>query len=382
MPTLRHKLNSCSLPLNYISIVILLLTGSIQMFAQPHNETNIAQPQVEIAGTQMLKIFSSITNQEYVLDINLPQGYDDTTKTFPVLFHIDAQWDFPLVQAVYGQEYYDGFVPGIVIVGITWGGTNPDYDKLRAHDLTPTDVGGKGQHGNAANFLSFIKNELIPFIESKYRVKKDDRALMGSSLGGLFTLYTMFTEPGLFNRFVLTSPAINWDNELMFSIMKKFGEKKDELPAKLFMAIGGYENVPQFQKFADELRAMDLKGLEMQTKVLEGMGHSGGKAEGYSRGLQFVYSYEPLHLASEILDQYVGEYEIGPMGYVKLERENDHLIGSVPDNLNIVLYAKTETDFYTKGAYLIVHFQKDETGKVTGFQAEQYDGSFVGKKVK
>ena len=137
-------------------LIFLFFFMSVHSFGQA-KDSSVVPPQVEIAGTQLLKITSSICNQEYVLYINLPRGYDDTTKTFPVLFLIDAQWDFPLVQAIYGEQYYDGFIPGIVIVGITWGGKNPDYDKLRARDLTLTDNNHSGQYGNAQNFLAFIK---------------------------------------------------------------------------------------------------------------------------------------------------------------------------------------------------------------------------------
>jgi predicted alpha/beta superfamily hydrolase len=361
--------------------VLLFVIFFVPGYAQVQDAASVP-PQVAIAGTQLLKITSTICNQEYVLCINLPRGYGDTTKTFPVLFLLDAQWDFPLVQAIYGEQYYDGFIPGIVLVGITWGGKDPDYDKLRARDLTPTDISNAGQYGNAQNFLAFIKKELIPFVESKYRIKKDDRALVGSSFGGLFTLYTMFHEPEIFTRCVLTSPALGWDNEILYTYNKNYSEKKKELSAKVFMGIGEYENVPDFQKFASQFKEKNYKGIELQTKILEGMGHSGGKAEGYARGLQFVYAKPTVNIESKVLDQYVGEYEINPQYLVKLEREGDRLVGTAPGSPKATLYAETEKDFYVKGLYLFLHFQKDNAGKVTGFQVEQYSGGVFAKKVK
>jgi predicted alpha/beta superfamily hydrolase len=325
---------------------------------------------------------SSICHQDYVLNINLPRGYSDTTKTFPVLYVIDGQWDFAFVQALYGQQYYDGFVPGIVIVGITWGGKNPDYDKRRAFDLTPTDPGKSGQYGNAPNFLAFIKQELIPFIESKYRVRNNDRALVGSSFGGLFTLYAMFHETGTFNRYVLTSPSLGWDNDILSSYNKEYAQRTKELRARVFMGIGGYESVPAFEAFADKLKGEDYKGLELETKVLDGFGHSGGKAEGYSRGLQFVYAKPAVKVDPKVLDQYVGEYEVNPQMRFKAERDGDRLVAIGPDNQKMTFYAESDKDFYIKGTYLLVHFQKDESGKVVGCQVEQYGGASFVKKVK
>jgi predicted alpha/beta superfamily hydrolase len=365
-----------------VAAIFMILFLSAHIFSQEKTSPSAQPPEVEIAGTQLLTIHSSIANQEYVLDINLPRGYDDTTKAFPVLYLLDAQWDFPLIQALYGQQYYDGFVPGIVIVGITWGGNNPDYDKLRARDLTPTDINHNGQFGNAQNFLAFITQELIPFIESKYRVKKDDRTLVGSSFGGLFTLYALFHEPDTFKRCILTSPALGWDNNLVYTYNAEFSKKRKDLPVRLFMGIGEYEDVPDFQKFIDQLKSKNYKGFELEAKVLEGMGHSGGKAEGFTRGLQFVYEKPSLKLAPEALDQYIGEYEINPQFHVTIEREDDHLVGIAPNNPKIVVHAESEVDFYVNGAFFRIHFQKDDKGKVTGFQMEQYNGGGFAKKVK
>jgi hypothetical protein len=195
-------------------------------------------------------------------------------------------------------------------------------------------------------------------------------------------LYALFHEPETFNRYVLTSPSLGWDNEIVYAYNKSYAEKTKELRAKVFMGIGEYEDVPAFQTFVDQLKAKDYEGLELQTRVLEGMGHSGGKAEGYTRGLQFVYAKPTVNVDPKVLDQYVGEYEVNPQLHVKLERDGNRLVGIVPDSPNLTFYADTEKDFYSKGQYLIIHFQRDDAGKVTGCQAESYTGGFFAKKVK
>jgi len=359
----------------------LLLGFSFVGYAQDNN-TSTTPPEVSIAGTQLLTMSSSICHQDYVLYINLPRGYGDTTKTFPVLYLLDAQWDFPLIQALYGQQYYDGFVPGIVIVGITWGGENPDYDKRRAFDLTPTDPGKSGKYGNAPDFLAFIKRELMPFVESKYRVSKTDRTLVGSSFGGLFTLYAMFHETGTFNRYILTSPAIGFDKDAVSSYNKEYAERTKELRARVFIGIGGYEDVRAFDAFVDQLKGEDYKGFELETKVLEGFGHSGGKAEGFARGLQFVYAKPVVKVDPKILDQYVGEYQVNPQLRITVERDVDRLVAIGPDNTKLTFTAESDKDFYINGEYLMIHFQRDESGKVTGCQMEQYNGVSFVKKMK
>ena len=374
-----QPLPSIRILLFFLLTVFLVETSA----AQPgHSDSLSTPPPVKIGGTQSLSFSSSIIGQEFDLYVNIPRDYQDSSKTFPVIYVLDGQWDFPLMNAIVGEQYYDGFVPGAVVVGIAWGGTNPNYDFLRARDLTPSATKQAPIGGNAPKFLQFIKKELIPFIDARYRTKKDDRTLMGSSLGGLFTLYALFQETSLFNRYVLTSPAIGWDDGVIESYIKNYAPNKPQLPVRLFMAVGGLEgNESSFEKFADRLNAKKLAGLEMETRVLEGSGHSGGKAEGYSRGLQFVFAKPFVAVDPAILDQYTGIYQVGPEFKIKIMREEGRLVAMTPDSSNLAIFAESEKDFYLKGQYLFIHFKKDEKGKVAGFQLEQFNGQQFVEKV-
>jgi hypothetical protein len=252
---------------------------------------------------------------------------------------------------------------------------------LRARDLTPTNAGSPLRFGGAPKFLAFIKNELIPLVESRYRVVKNDRTLIGSSFGGLFTLYAMFHETELFQRYVLTSPSLGWDNGIPFTYEKDHAENKRPLPVKLFMAIGELEGISGYQNFADRLKARNYKGLEFQTRVLEGMGHSGGKAEGYSRGLQAVFARASLTLDASVLEQYVGLYQHPSGTKFTMSTEDGRLIVRTSDNSKQTFLAETVTDFYAKGQRLLIHFKKDSAGKVMGFLVERYGGEEFVKKV-
>jgi predicted alpha/beta superfamily hydrolase len=365
---------------NKISIPILILFFAICTYTGKAQNNNPFLPQVEIPGTQVLKINSTIVGQEYVLDINLPRNFNDTTRSFPVIYLLDSQWDFPLLNAIYGEQYYDGFLPEAIIVGITWGGVNPDPDMLRRRDFTPTLEGQQPVGGGASKFLSFIKEELIPFVDSKFRTKSDDRTLMGSSLGGLFTLYTLFNGTDIFNRYVLTSPAIGWNSGVIKSYEKNFATPVN--PVKLYMAVGGYEDVNSFQSFVDKLKEKKYPNLELKSFVIDGIGHSGGKAEGYTRGLQYVFEKKYLTLDDKILNKYTGVYQMESGTEINITKENGHLIADVPGAGKIILYADNEKDFYVKGMYLQIHFKSDNSGKVTGIQIKYYAGEEFVKKIK
>jgi predicted alpha/beta superfamily hydrolase len=96
---------------------------------------------------------------------------------------------------LYGQHYFDGFIPEMIIVGVTWTGKNANPDSLRARDYTPTNEKRLPQSGGADNFLSFMREELFPFIESNYKAEATDRILMGCSLGWfVYDVYAFYAS--------------------------------------------------------------------------------------------------------------------------------------------------------------------------------------------
>jgi predicted alpha/beta superfamily hydrolase len=343
----------------------------------------IAQVQpVTVPGSELRTFNSKIINQEYVLHIQVPAGYATSTKKYPVVYLMDSQWDFALLAALYGEQYYDGFIPETIIVGVTWGGPHPNPDSLRTRDYTPTKQPNAPQSGGAPAFLSFMKNELFPFIESNYKADKNNRSLMGCSLGGLFTLFALFTEPGLFQGYVAASPAIGWDNGVLFNkYEKEYFAKNPTAPAQVYISMGGVERgVPDFEKFVKLLTDRNYKNIHLKTRVLENIGHSGTKGEGYERGLQYIYERPSLTLAATVLNKYAGSYGQDNRT-IDIKNEDNHLAVYFGPNNKFILYAASETDFYATSQFLNVKF-KVNGDKVDGFEVQGYGGNpqFIPKK--
>lgn len=375
--------------------VFLFATVALKGYAQ--------YPRVDIPGSEVRKITSSIvTGQEYELQILLPASYKTSNKQYPVVYLMDSQWDFPLVKSIYGQQYYDGFIPELIVVGVTWSGVNPNPDSLRVRDYTPTNDGRQKQSGGADKFLSFMKDELFPFIEKNYRADSNHRTLMGCSLGGLITLYTLFTHTDMFAGYVAASPAIGWGNQVIYQYEKSFYDK--ELKQKnwnglelneqtLYMTVGGVErSSPEFQKLANLLDSRDYSRIKLfiQSKVLENTGHSGTKSETYSRGLQWSFDRPIWKLRDEELNRYVGTYNVSG-NTIEIKNEGGGLVLYFSPNNKYILYAgnlyaghlfPVMNDFYATSEFLNIHFKTDDNGKVQGFQLDRYTGSQFVTKIK
>jgi predicted alpha/beta superfamily hydrolase len=350
------------------TIVLLLLAFTVNAYSQ--------YPKVDIPGSEVRKITSKIVaGQEYELQIMLPGGFKNSTKKYPVIYLMDSQWDFPLLKCLYGEHYFDGFVPELIVVGVTWGGINPNPDSLRARDYTPTNETRLPQSGGADKFLSFMKEELFPFIETNYRADNNNRTLMGCSLGGLFTLYTLFTQPELFTGYAAASPAVGWDREVLYKYEKTFAEKKLSKPVRVYMTVGDVERGRStFERFATQMANRNYTSVTLKSKVLENTGHSGTKSETFGRGMQYVFEKSKLDLDAAVLNKYVGSYQSSTGSKVDIKNEDGKLALYFSPTNKYSLYSASETDFYSNSEFFNLEFSTHR-GSVQGFQLNRYNNS-------
>jgi predicted alpha/beta superfamily hydrolase len=257
----------------------------------PMAQTPQAFPRVTIPQSEVRSLESSATGRSYDLYVRLPEEYEqDPGMNYPILYVLDGQWDFKLLDSIYGGLHYDKFVPAMIIVGITYSGEDPDYGALRALDYTPVRDPFFPGSGEGARFLAFFKEELIPFIESEYRADSSQRMLMGSSFGGTFTLYAMFAEPGLFRGYIAGSPIVTFGDRDVFKQEAAYAKEHSDLPVRLFLGVGELEEIAgPVAEFMQVLRERNYTGLELETRTIEGERHAGNKPEIYNRGLRFLF---------------------------------------------------------------------------------------------
>ena len=251
-------------------------------------------PRVTIPDSEVRQLDSSVTGRSYDVYIHLPSGYAGSAeKKYPALYVLDGQWDFKLIVAIYGSLLFDEFMPETIIVGITYRGDNPDYSALRVKDYTPVADPEFPGSGEGPKFLTFLKEELLPFIESNYRADSSQRVLMGSSFGGTFTLYTMFSEPALFRSYLASSPAVPFGDNFAFQQEADYAANCQVLPVRLFISVGELEELLEpVQEFMRILSERGYPRLEMQTRIIEGERHAGNKPEAFNRGLRFIFQDE------------------------------------------------------------------------------------------
>jgi len=280
-----------------VLMAALLSSGAFVPVLRGAESAAPAFPPVTIAQSELRVLPPSATGRHYELQIHLPASYATAPgRRYPVLYVTDGYWDFPTVQVSYDNLVYDRVVPEAILVGIGYAGDHPDYGNLRRWELPPVPLTSPGgPSGHAAEFLGTIEQEIIPFVEREYRADPGHRYLAGSSLGGLFALYTMYTRPELFQGYIAASPAVRDARQWLADHEEAFARSGRPLPARLYLT-GAEDEWPDFlaaiKEFAARLATRHYPGFAHQFRLVDGMRHAGTKAESYARGL--VYVFAPL----------------------------------------------------------------------------------------
>ncbi|GAA0854086.1 alpha/beta hydrolase [Aliiglaciecola litoralis] len=163
---------------------------------------------------------SAILNENRPYMVYLPPAYHASENTFPVIYLLDG--DVHRFKGLVGvleslsTETLGSQVQQAIVIAIP--NTN------RSRDLTPSTLtqwtfNGRvldtfEQTGKANVFALFLEKELIPKIQSTYRVS-DKRVLVGESFGGLFAAYVFLHSQSLFTDYLVIDPTALWDDNYL-----------------------------------------------------------------------------------------------------------------------------------------------------------------------
>lgn len=189
-----------------------------------------------------LRFESKAVGRPYHVYMRLPEGYDPANpKQYPVVYLLDGDSLFPMLAPTHLFLTYDEKLPEAVIVGIAYGGFDPSINK-RDIDFNPPASDGKPGQDGAPRFLRFLEDELLPTIESRYRIDPSRRVLVGQSRSGYFVLWSALEAPDLFWGRIASNPATTPGREGFFADAKP--HQRDDL--RVAVAIG--EREPEFRQ--------------------------------------------------------------------------------------------------------------------------------------
>lgn len=221
-----------------------------------------------------VELKSKVLNEDRSILIHLPDNYDSSEKSYTVLYRLDGSPEIFLetVATTNRLSNSEEIIPEMIIVAIE--NTNRDRDmwpvKTKYYNKTP----------GAENFLTFIADEVLPYIEQNYR-SNEHKIICGQSLSGVFTLYALLTRPALFSSYIISSGAFpdceNYFNDLSQQAFRKMDEFNDK---DIFITNGlkdpldpNGKNHEQILNFSNSMKLKLRDKSKLQYLTYENQGH-------------------------------------------------------------------------------------------------------------
>ena len=246
------------------------------------------------------------TGTEHAIHVATPFRYD-ALDSAPLIVCLDGVWTAGTVRDATRIMSMSGEAPEAVVVSVSFTDrTMSDYLRSRARWFCPTQwvppevTGVKGVEasdmGRALTYLALLRDQLLPRLEADYRISQ--RWVVGHSFSALFGLRVLFTEPALFDRYLLASPSIWWHDRVMFDIEAEYAATHDDLSARVFLSAGEREggdepaadNAFAMRRNVEELVATlesrGYAGLSLSHAILPTESHSSTIGAAISRGLR------------------------------------------------------------------------------------------------
>jgi predicted alpha/beta superfamily hydrolase len=241
------------------------------------------------------------------------------TERFPVLYVTDSDHFFGGLADLANLLQVMGDTPRFVLVGIgyepaeasrllRWRDFVSHSIRRRFHSVLEQLIASSLVQGvsdlkeitettDASDFLNFIRDELMPFVNDRYPTVHGDSSYFGYSAGGTFGLYTLFRRPDTFRRYILGSPATSFSGDNFGTeLVREFVASEAVANAKVYISVGELEEFERGQSQCDlvsgyyllrkVLQQVNIPGLDIAGQVFPGETHSTAWTLAFSHGLR------------------------------------------------------------------------------------------------
>jgi len=216
--------------------------------------------------------------------VYLPPGYDrEAPRRYPVVYFHDGQNVFDAATAFAGVEWgadetlerlvAQGAIRSVIAVAVA---NTPE----RLQEYSPVNDPSRGGGGCADLYVKFLAKELKPRVDSEFRTLTGlaHTALIGSSLGGLLSLYGGLAAWEKFGLVGAMSPALEWGDH---DIEHRYEHAPTaQLPLKLWVDMGTHEDGAESAESPNVLELRRFRDLLVRRGYVEGVSLATAEADG------------------------------------------------------------------------------------------------------
>ncbi len=229
--------------------------------------------------TKMQIEYSKNVGDSFEIYISLPPSYN-LSDTYNVVYYCDANLKSGKhLRELLSTNQFDNNLKRTIFVGV---GHIGNFHVLRRRDfILPSikgndTVGRDKNYGQTEKFYSYLKDELIPTINSRFKTNRSNNSILGHSLGGLFAFFCLFKSDTLFAKYFALSPALWIDKYSIYKFNKiQTGFSSNKY---LYFASGSKETVNKILKGTNKakqlLDKMKYGNLTYNYDIWDGQTHN------------------------------------------------------------------------------------------------------------
>jgi predicted alpha/beta superfamily hydrolase len=229
-----------------------------------------AAPAPQADTTSIASLASTHTGFTYPVMLYFPAGYTAESGTHPVIYAPDSEMQFMLIVNEVRARNYNA-----IVVGIGNGGSARRFIDYVAPGWTA--------------YHRFLTRQLMPYIETQYRVDRTRRTLVGYSLSGSFAGVAMsLDDPAArhFAAFIAIDGSFWNQTDAINTLEAAMFAASSSLPVTMYHAAA--DNRASITSYVQRLQGRGYTGLRLrQTDYL--LNHSAVLLPGINDGLAYVF---------------------------------------------------------------------------------------------
>lgn len=196
-------------------------------------------------------------NHRHIL-VYLPPSYQHSQRHYPVIYMHDGQNLFDAHTSFSGEWHVDESMEALskegieaIIVGI------PNMGDQRIWEYSPFPD-PRHKSGGGGKYIRFIANRVKPLIDQQFRTQPDPAhtGIMGSSMGGLISLYAFLQRPDLFGLIGAMSPSLWFAQQAIFKAVQQSSYYRGK-----FYLDSGTEEYIDFEQKGEKIRHTIIQSM-------------------------------------------------------------------------------------------------------------------------
>lgn len=228
----------------------------------------------------------------YHVHVRMPESHEPgADRRYPAVYLLDGGNMFPLLAGYYRYLELGEEVPELILVSVSYGTDYFREGNQRSRDYT-AEAPEPEFWGGADAFLGFLREALIPLVESRYPADPERRVILGQSLGGQFVLYSALQPDAPFWGHIAINPALHRNLPLF---LEAPGKTFNGPRRRLYLASGA-DDLPRFRgpalSWIGHWTMQQDTPWDLEAEILPGESHFSAAPPAFRRGIRWLFGME------------------------------------------------------------------------------------------